>query len=231
MHTQPRHTGRCKGHTCEKPVTVRTLRAPTIGVVDLLPLVVTSGWASGVNSYLVVLVLGIAGRLGVDGVPVVLTRTDVLVVAGVLYGMEFVADKIPYVDSSWDAISTAIRPTVGAVIAVMLTGDADTLQQATYAVLGGGTALASHLVKGSIRLAVNTSPEPVTNTAASVLEDLTVVGVLLLAVAHPWLALTVCLVLLVAGVTLVVFLVRRIRRGWRRWQDRSKSLAGDAPRA
>ena len=173
------------------------------------------------NTYLVVLLLGIAGRLGVDGIPVVLTRIDVLVVAGVLYGMEFVADKIPYVDSSWDAISTAIRPTVGAVIALMLTGDADTLQQATYAVLGGGTALASHTVKASIRLAVNTSPEPVTNTAASVLEDLTVVGVLLLAVAHPWLALTVCLVLLVAGVTLVVFLVRRIRRGWRRWQGRS----------
>jgi hypothetical protein len=113
----------------------------------------------------------------------------------------------------------------------MLTGDVSTLQQATYAVLGGGTALASHLVKASIRLAVNTSPEPVTNTAASVFEDLTVVGVLLLAVAHPWLALTVCLVLLVAGVTLVLFLVRRIRRGWRRWQGRRpKSLAGDAPR-
>ena len=198
--------------------------------MDLLPLVVTSGWASGVNSYLVVLVLGIAGRLGVDGVPVVLTRTDVLVVAGVLYGMEFVADKIPYVDSSWDAISTAIRPTVGAVIALMLTGDVSTLQQATYAVLGGGTALASHMVKASIRLAVNTSPEPVTNTAASVFEDLTVVGVLLLVVMHPWLALTVCLVLLVAGVTLVLFLVRRVRRGWRRWQDRPKALAGDAPR-
>jgi len=209
-------------------VTVRTVPAPTIGAVDLLPLVVTSGWASGVNSYLVVLVLGIAGRLGVDGVPVVLTRTDVLVVAGVLYGMEFVADKIPYVDSSWDAVSTAIRPTVGAIIALMLTGDVGTLQQATYAVLGGGTALASHAVKASIRLAVNTSPEPVTNTAASVLEDLTVVGVLLLSVAHPWLALTVCLVLLVAGVTLVVFLVRRIRRGWRRWQGRSKPVASEA---
>lgn len=192
-------------------------------------MVVSSGWASGVNAYLVVLVLGIAGRAGVDGIPQVLGRTDVLVVAAVLYGMEFVADKIPYVDSTWDAVSTAIRPTVGAVVAVLLSGDADTLEQAVYAVLGGGTALASHSVKAGIRLAVNTSPEPASNTVASVLEDLAVIGVLLLAVAHPWLALAVCLVLLVAGVSLVVFLVGRVRRGWRRWRGRgAKSVADRA---
>ena len=189
--------------------------------MDVLPLVVTSGWASGVNSYLVVLFLGVAGRLGLEGVPVVLTRTDVLVIAGLLYAMEFVADKIPLIDSSWDAVSTAIRPTVGAMIALMLAGDVSTLQQATYAVLGGGTALASHAVKAGLRLAVNTSPEPVTNVGTSVLEDVTVVGVLLLAIAHPWLALAVALTLLAVGAGLVVFLVRRIRRGWRRWSGRS----------
>ena len=189
--------------------------------MDVLPLVVTSGWASGVNSYLVVLFLGVAGRLGLEGVPVVLTRTDVLVIAGLLYAMEFVADKIPLIDSSWDAVSTAIRPTVGAMIALMLAGDVSTLQQATYAVLGGGTALASHAVKAGLRLAVNTSPEPVTNVGTSVLEDVTVVGVLLLAIAHPWLALAVALTLLAVGAGLVVILVRRIRRGWRRWSGRS----------
>ena len=189
--------------------------------MDVLPLVVTSGWASGVNSYLVVLFLGVAGRLGLEGVPVVLTRTDVLVIAGLLYAMEFVADKIPLIDSSWDAVSTAIRPTVGAIIALMLAGDVSTLQQATYAVLGGGTALASHAVKAGLRLAVNTSPEPVTNVGTSVLEDVTVVGVLLLAIAHPWLALAVALTLLAVGAGLVVILVRRIRRGWRRWSGRS----------
>jgi len=188
-------------------------------------MVVSSGWASGVNSYLVVLVLGIAGRVGVDGIPDALTRTDVLVVAGVLYGMEFVADKVPYIDSTWDAISTAIRPTAGAVIAVLLAGDVSSLQQATYAVLGGGTALASHGVKAGLRLAVNTSPEPVTNVGTSVAEDVAVVGVLLLAVAHPWLALAVSLVLLAVGATLVFLLVRRIRRGWRRWKGRSKPVA------
>jgi hypothetical protein len=198
--------------------------------VDVLPLVVTSGWASGVNSYLVVLVLGIAGRLGVEGVPLVLTRLDVLVVAGVLYAMEFVADKIPLIDSSWDAVSTAIRPTVGAIIALLLAGDVSTPEQAAYMVLGGGTALASHAVKAGLRLAINTSPEPVTNVGTSVLEDVSVVGVLLLAVAHPWLSVAVALTLLVAGAALVLVLVRRIRRGWRRWSRRGNPVAEDAAR-
>ena len=76
-----------------------------------MPAVLASGWASGVNAYLCVLVLGLFGRFaGIEAVPEALTRTDVLVVAALLYALEFVADKIPYVDSAWDAISTAIRP-------------------------------------------------------------------------------------------------------------------------
>jgi hypothetical protein len=186
--------------------------------VELLPVVLSSGWASGVNCYLVVLVLGIAGRVADADVPDVLTRTDVLVVAALLYGLEFLADKIPYVDSSWDALSTAVRPTAGAVVAVMLSGDVSTLEQAVYGVVGGGTALASHAVKAGLRLAVNTSPEPATNIGASVAEDLTVVGVVLLAVEHPWAAGAVSVTLLLLGGTLVVLMVRRIRRGWRRWR-------------
>jgi Domain of unknown function (DUF4126) len=198
--------------------------------VDLLPLVVSSGWASGVNAYLVVLVFGLADRAwGLAEVPDVLARTDVLVVAGVLFAFEFVADKIPYVDSTWDAISTAIRPTVAAVIAVLLAGDASTLEQAILAVLGGGTALASHGVKAGLRLAINTSPEPVTNSATSVAEDLTVAGVVLLALSYPWIALAVCLLLLALGVTTVFLLVRRIRRGWRRWRTREPRAGMPAP--
>jgi hypothetical protein len=195
--------------------------------VDLLPLVVSSGWASGVNAYLLVLVLGLADRVaGLTQIPDVLGRTDVLVVAGVLYAVEFVADKIPYLDSSWDAVSTAIRPTVAAVVAVLLAGDASTLEQALYAVLGGGTALASHSVKAGLRLAINTSPEPVTNVGASLGEDVSVLGVLLLALNHPWIALAVVLVLLVCGVTLLVIVLRRVRRGWRRWRGRDR-VAGE----
>ncbi len=189
--------------------------------MDLLPLVVSSGWASGVNAYLLVLVLGIADRVaGISQVPDVLARTDVLAIAAALYAVEFVADKIPYLDSTWDAVSTAIRPTVGAVVALMLAGDVSTLEQALWAVLGGGTALASHSVKAGLRLAINTSPEPVTNVGASVTEDLTVLGVLLLAVSYPWIAFGVVVVLLVGGLTLLVVVARRVRRGLRSWRER-----------
>ena len=194
--------------------------------MDLLPLVVSSGWASGVNAYLLVLVLGVADRVaGLAQVPDVLARTDVLVVAGVLFAVEFVADKIPYLDSSWDAVSTAIRPTVGAVVALLLAGDVSTLEQALYAVLGGGTALASHAVKAGLRLAINTSPEPVTNVGTSLGEDATVLTVALLALAHPWIAFGVVVALLVTGTTLLVVLLRRIRRGWRRWKGRDRAAA------
>ena len=184
-----------------------------------MPLVASSGLASGVNAYLVVLVLGLADRFWqLAQVPDVLARTDVLVVAAVLYAVEFVADKIPYIDSTWDAISTAIRPSVGAVIGLLLAGDVSTLEQALYAVLGGGAALASHTVKAGLRLAVNTSPKPVTNATTSVGEDLGVATVVLLAVTYPWIALTVALVLFGVGVWLLVYLLTRIRRGWRRWR-------------
>jgi hypothetical protein len=189
--------------------------------MDLLPMVFSSGWASGVNAYLVVLVLGIADRVGdVSSIPDSLGRTDVLVAAAVLYAVEFVADKIPYVDSTWDAISTVIRPTIGTAIALLVSGDAGTAEQAAYGALGGGTALASHLVKAGGRLAINASPEPVSNIVASLTEDAAVVTVVLLAIAHPWLALGVALVLLVVGAYVVFHLLRLVRRGWRRWKGR-----------
>ena len=125
--------------------------------MESLPLAFTSGWASGVNAYLVVLVLGIADRVGGYGdIPDVLGRWDVLAIAGFLYAMEFVADKVPYVDSTWDAVSTFIRPTIGAVIGAMLAGTVPSdarLDQVALAAVGGGTALVSHLVKAGTRLA------------------------------------------------------------------------------
>jgi hypothetical protein len=189
--------------------------------VDLLPLVFSSGWASGVNAYLVVLLLGIADRIGdVASIPDTLGRTDVLVAAAVLYALEFVADKIPYVDSTWDAISTVIRPTIGTAIALLVSGDAGSVQQAAYGALGGGTALASHLVKAGGRLAINASPEPLSNILASLGEDAAVVTVVLLAIQHPWLAGSLAAVLLLTGGYVVFHLLRLVRRGWRRWKGR-----------
>jgi hypothetical protein len=195
-------------------------------VTALLPLVFSSGWASGVNSYATVLLLGLLGRFaGVDAVPAGLQRTDVLIAAAVLYAVEFVADKIPYVDSTWDAIHTVIRPAVGTAIGLLMAGDASTLDQAVLGATGGTTALASHLVKAGLRLAVNTSPEPASNIAASLVEDFSVAGVVSLAVAAPWVAAGIAAVLLVLGVVIVVRLAKRIRRARRRWREWRASRA------
>jgi uncharacterized protein DUF4126 len=200
--------------------------------VESLPLAFSSGWASGVNAYLVVLVLGIADRVGdYSDIPDVLGRWDVLAVAGFLYAMEFVADKIPYVDSTWDAVSTLIRPTAGAIIGALLAGQVpeDTsLDQIVLAGVGGGTALLSHLTKAGIRLAVNSSPEPVSNIAISILEDVVVLGLVAFAVEHPRLAAAVAAALLAIGLVLLFFIARLVRRGWRRWKAR-RQPAGAAP--
>ncbi|MGL5823545.1 MAG: DUF4126 domain-containing protein [Nocardioides sp.] len=188
--------------------------------MDALPLVFSSGWASGINAYLVVLVLGLADRVNnFDQIPNVLARWDVLAVAGLLYAMEFVADKIPYVDSTWDAVSTAIRPTSGAVIGVLLAGDASSLDQAILGVVGGGTALASHLIKSGSRLAINASPEPVTNVGASLLEDFAVLGVVWYAIDHPRTAAALAAVALIIGLILLYLIGKLVRRGWRRWKQ------------
>jgi Domain of unknown function (DUF4126) len=189
--------------------------------VDLAPLVLTSGWASGINAYAVILVMGLLGRYaGVDAVPTSVQDTDVLLLAGGMYLVEFVTDKIPYVDSMWDTVSTVIRPTIGAMLGYLIAGDADSVNSALYASLGGGSALASHLVKAGNRLAINASPEPVTNVTVSLGEDVTVAGVAALAWYHPWIALGIASVLFVIGAVLVVVLFRFVRRGWRRWKGR-----------
>jgi hypothetical protein len=189
--------------------------------MDTLALTFSSGWASGVNSYLVVLVLGIADRVGgFTQIPDALGSWPVLLAAAALYALEFVADKIPYVDSTWDAISTAIRPTVGAVVGVLLAGDADSLDQAVGGVVGGGTALLSHLAKAGGRLAINASPEPFSNIAASLTEDAAVLAVVGFAIHHPHAAAAVAGVLLIAGLVVLYLAARLVRRGWRRWKGK-----------
>ncbi len=196
-------------------------------MVDLVPWVFTTGWASGVNAYAVVLVLGLLGRLaGVDAVPVALQRTDVLAAAALLYALEFVADKVPWLDSTWDAVHTAIRPTLGAAIGLLLAGDASTIDQALAAAAGGLTALASHAVKAGLRAAVNTSPEPASNVAVSVAEDVTVAGVMGLAIAAPWVAAAVAALLLGLGLTMVAFVASRVRRARQRRRERADAPPG-----
>ncbi|GLW03342.1 DUF4126 domain-containing protein [Streptomyces lavendulae] len=185
--------------------------------MSVLPLVFTSGWASGINAYAVVLLLGVFGATGLtDEVPASLQRTDVLIVAGVLFLCEVVADKIPYVDSLWDTVHTVIRPLAGAVIGALLAGQSGSLTDIAAGAIGGSTALASHFVKAGTRMAVNTSPEPFSNIAVSTAEDLGVAGLVTFAMFNPQAAAVIAAVLLALGLALVVYLWSRIRRFRRR---------------
>ncbi|OII67661.1 MULTISPECIES: DUF4126 domain-containing protein [unclassified Streptomyces] len=200
--------------------------------MSVLPLVFTSGWASGINAYAVVLLLGIFGATGVaEGVPETLQRPDVLIAAGVLFLVEAVADKIPYVDSAWDSVHTVVRPLAGAVVAALLAGESGSLPELAAGAVGGTTALVSHLVKAGTRMAVNTSPEPVSNIAVSLAEDLGVAGLITFAVFNPVAAAVVAAVLLALGVAAVLFLVGRIRRFRRRRTERraEKRMAAAGP--
>ncbi|AYG83433.1 hypothetical protein DWB77_05629 [Streptomyces hundungensis] len=189
--------------------------------MSVLPLVFTSGWASGINAYAVVLLLGIFGATGLtDEVPEALQRPDVLIVAGVLFLCEAVADKIPYVDSVWDSVHTVIRPIAGAVVGALLAGQNGSLPDLAAGAVGGSTALLSHLVKAGTRMAVNTSPEPFSNIALSTAEDLGVAGIISFAIFHPLAAAVIAGVLLLLGVVILVVLWRKIRRFRRRRAQR-----------
>ncbi|MFE9875067.1 DUF4126 domain-containing protein [Streptomyces sp. NPDC005784] len=196
--------------------------------MSVLPLVFTSGWASGINAYAVVLLLGLFGATGLsDDVPESLQRPEILVTVGVLFLCEAVADKIPYVDSMWDSVHTVIRPAAGAWVGALLAGQSGSVSDLTAALIGGSTALVSHTVKAGTRMAVNTSPEPFSNFVMSTAEDLGVAGLLTLAMFHPVAAAVIAGVLLFTGLGVLYFLVSRIRRFLRRrTQRREERRAG-----
>ncbi|WP_189187767.1 DUF4126 domain-containing protein [Streptomyces albiflavescens] len=189
--------------------------------MSVLPLVFTSGWASGINAYAVVLLLGVFGATGLsDDVPESLQRPEILITAGVLFLCEAVADKIPYVDSVWDSVHTVIRPVAGAWVGALLAGQSGSLSDLAAGAIGGSTALASHTVKAGTRMAINTSPEPFSNFVMSTAEDLGVAGILTFAMFHPEAAAIIAGVLLLAGLVVLFFLVSRIRRFLRRRAQR-----------
>ena len=167
--------------------------------------------AAGVNLYATVAVLGLASRYQWVQLPEQFAAFDnpwVIGAAGILYVIEFVADKIPWVDSIWDSVHTIIRPVGGALIAVAALGDTSPTITALIALLGGVTAAGSHMTKAGTRVAVNTSPEPFTNWFISLIEDVFVIGLSLFTLKFPLLALFVSL----AIVVMIVWLARRIWR-------------------
>lgn len=190
--------------------------------MDLVTLGRTLGFsfAAGVNLYATVAILGLAARYGWVDLPAqyqVFNNGFVIGTAIVLYLVEFFADKIPYFDSLWDLIHTAIRPLGGALIAVATLGDASPGVEGLVALLGGTVAAGSHLTKTSTRAMANASPEPVSNWALSVAEDVFVVGLGYLALEHPTAALVVAVVLLVLIVVFAAVIIRTVKRWfWRR---------------
>ncbi len=189
--------------------------------MDLVTLGRTLGFsfAAGVNLYATVAMLGLAARYGWVDLPSQFQAFNNPLIIGtalVLYFVEFFADKIPYFDTLWDMVHTAIRPLGGALIAVTTLGDASPGVEGLVALLGGTVAAGSHLTKTSTRAVANTSPEPVSNWALSFGEDVFVVGLGYLALAHPIAALVVAGVLLVLIVIFAAVIVRTVRRWFSR---------------
>ena len=199
--------------------------------MELFGLTFAAGWASGINAYATVFILGLLGRFaGLADVPDGFQRIDVLVVMGVLGLLELVADKIPYLDSVWDSISTIIRPIAGALIGGLIAGQSGDLLTITLASVGGLTALLSHISKAGTRLAINTSPEPITNVGHSVAGDVGLVAVLGLAALNPVAAAIVAAVLLLAMMIIFFYLFHKVRQGYRSLRRRmSRSPEPSAP--
>ena len=174
-------------------------------------------FAAGINLYATVAILGLAERFGWVDLPEQFRVFDNDVVIGVailLYVIEFVADKIPWVDSVWDAVHTVIRPIGGAVIAVLTLGDASPTVKGLVALLGGTLATGTHLTKAGTRAAANASPEPFSNWALSLAEDAFVIGLSALALKYP---IAAALVVILGVVTMLVFaawIVRALKRRW-----------------
>ena len=195
-------------------------------MVETIGLLAGTGWAAGLNLYLATFLLGLAGRLDWLSVPAVLQRTDVMIVAGVLYGIEFLADKVPYIDNIWDAVHTFVRPLGAGALGYVLAGDSPSVQAAMGALLTGALALSSHSVKATTRAAVNTSPEPFSNIFLSFFEDGLVAGIIALAIANPVIALIVVAILAVLGILLVVKLFGALKRVRSRVREERRPAPG-----
>jgi len=184
---------------------------------EILPYIALSmgvAWASGINLYAAILVLGLLGLSGNMPLPEtlqVLQNPIVIGVAGFMYCVEFFADKIQGVDSAWDTLHTFIRIPAGAVLAATAVGDVDPAIAISAALVGGGLTAGTHLAKASTRLLVNTSPEPFSNIGASLAEDTVVVGGLLTALYYPSLFLVFLLVFVVLMIWLLPILWRSLK--------------------
>ena len=176
--------------------------------------------AAGVNLYATVAILGLASRYQWVSLPEqfkVFDNSWIIGAAAVLYVVEFVADKVPWVDSIWDSVHTLIRPVGGALIAVASLGNASPLMTGLIALLGGAVAASGHVTKAGTRVAANTTPEPFSNWLLSLVEDAFVIGLSFLTLKFPLIALGV-------SVAIVILIVMTARSIWK-WLKKKEPLA------
>ncbi|OHC65272.1 MAG: hypothetical protein A3H93_03570 [Rhodocyclales bacterium RIFCSPLOWO2_02_FULL_63_24] len=184
-----------------------------LDLAGLLALAAGLGWASGFRLYTSLFVVGLAGRMGWIALPEglqLLQNTWLLGVAGVMLFLEFFVDKIPLLDSVWDTVHTFVRIPAGAALAAMVFGGQGVEWQTAMALLGGSLAAGTHFTKAGTRAIINASPEPFSNVATSFGEDVVALTWLWLMFAHPWLMLTVLLLLMALIVWLLPILWRSI---------------------
>lgn len=209
----------------------RNLEMDTIEIISLM---LGAAWASGINLYAAVLVLGWLGNAGHVALPPGLELVGdplVMLAAGGMYLVEFITDKIPGVDTGWDALQTFVRIPAGALMAAGAAQGLEVGQAAEFAalLLGGGVAAASHATKAGGRVLINTSPEPFSNWGASVAEDISVVAGLWTALNHPWLFIVLFVVFLLVVAWLLPKIWRAIRRAAlaiRHWFSGASSARG-----
>jgi uncharacterized protein DUF4126 len=185
-----------------------------MNLISTIAIAMGSAWVSGINLYACVATLGLLSRfahLKLPGELEVVTNGWVIGVALALYVIEFVADKVPWVDSTWDVIHTFIRIPAGAVLAAAAFGDFDRSIQVIALLLGGGLALSSHGTKAATRAVLNTLPEPVTNAVVSVAEDVLAIVSVVAAVFFP----VLLFVIVAAGLLVSIYLFNRVVRFFR----------------
>ncbi len=187
----------------------------SLDLTQLIALAAVLGFASGIRLYAVLLIVGLVGYAGWVSLPeglAVLQHPYVLIAAGVMFLVEFVADKIPGVDTLWDGIQTFIRIPAGAALAAGVFGGLDSAAWTTAAaILGGSLAATSHFTKSGARAAANTSPEPFSNVAMSVAEDVAIGGLMWLVLTYPWVAAGIVGVLVLLALWLLPKLFRFVR--------------------
>jgi hypothetical protein len=181
-------------------------------VIKIIALTMGAAWASGINLYAAILVLGLLGATGNIVLPPdlqILANPIVIVAAGLMYLVEFVADKLPGVDTGWDTVQTFVRIPLGALLAAGVIGNVNPPLALAAAIVGGGLAASTHAAKAGARVIINTSPEPFSNWAVSLMEDVAVIAGLWAALYHPW----VFVALLVIFILLLIWLLPKIWRG------------------